>query len=124
MELCSVSKFILRRCHHLFNTTQCKGRMTALVFIVLVAVVKLAMSVDVDHSDLRKVGQVGDKYLSFGIGGSLVARRWENFDFDSARLRDMARSLSPAYFRYVLFTKVLVASPVAYNFGNTGIPMH
>jgi hypothetical protein len=50
--------------------------------------------------DLSKVvANVDPKFLSVAIGSRLVAENWKNFDFKSTKLLNMAKALSPAYFR-------------------------
>ena len=45
------------------------------------------------------MAEVDPKFLSVAIGSRLVAENWKNFDFKSTKLLNMAKALSPAYFR-------------------------
>ena len=55
-----------------------------LLFVVLAAATSadLDRSVVLELSELRKVGTVDEKYLSFAIDSHVIAERWKNFDFD------------------------------------------
>ena len=39
------------------------------------------------------------RFLSVAIDSHVVQERWKNFDFNSGRVRAMARALAPAYLR-------------------------
>ena len=76
------------------------GLLKLLLFGVAIATsADLERSVVLKLSELRKVGTVDEKYLSFAIDSHVIAERWKNLDFDSARVKEMARALSPAYIR-------------------------
>ena len=52
-----------------------------------------------DLLTFKVVAEVDSKFLSLAIGSRLVAENWKNFDFKSTKLLNMAKALSPAYFR-------------------------
>ena len=45
------------------------------------------------------VYQADDRFLSVALGASLIRRHWENFNFSSVKLQNLAKGLTPAYLR-------------------------
>ncbi len=40
-----------------------------------------------------------ERFLSIALGSSLIRRGWENFNFSSAKLQNLAKGLAPAFLR-------------------------
>ena len=45
------------------------------------------------------VYQIDERFLSLALGSSLIRRHWENFNFSSVKLQELAKGLAPAYLR-------------------------
>ena len=68
--------------------------------IFILTLCQLGTSTTIIAVDTSKVlSKVDPRFLSVAIGTHVVAERWNRFDFNHPRVLNMAKALSPAYFR-------------------------
>ena len=85
-------------------------KLIGLAFILTVALDRVLSSPTFTpkNDDLKAIVSVNlddplfvtdDRFLSLGMDSNLIRDRWETFDFNSVKLKTLAKGLTPAYMR-------------------------